>query len=80
MFVADLGELISRQSFEESEKRKHDAVEEAVNETWEAAHKIKKQAIEETEIKAKTAHEKVIRKINKQHERTLRVSLTEGKS
>lgn len=48
-------------------------VEKAVADTWEAAHEVKMQAVQDALEKANVKHEKQLRKLARQHERTLKV-------
>ena len=73
--IIDLGELINRQSKDESAKARQVAVEKAVADTWEAAQELKIQAVKEALAKVQTQHDKQMRKLAKQHERALKVCL-----
>ncbi|XP_067936637.1 uncharacterized protein C6orf163-like [Watersipora subatra] len=69
--IMDLGELINRQTREESVKLQQVAVEKAVAETWEAAKELKIQAVREALDEAKVQHEKQLQQLRQQHERSI---------
>lgn len=71
----DLGELISRQARAETVKAHKLMIEKAVADTWEEADKEKVKAVEETLEKTQIKHEKQLRRLSKQHERALTVSM-----
>ena len=72
-FTSDLGELINRQSKDESVKVRQDAIERAVADAWEAAQEIKVKAVKDAVEKAQVQHEKQLRRVARQHDRALKV-------
>lgn len=76
-YITDLGELINRSSRDESEKSHHAAVEKAIADTWESAHQIKLQAVQDALQKAQLLHEKQTRQLIRQHKRAIKVSEAE---
>lgn len=70
--IIALGELINRQSHEKQETFSRMAVEKAVASTWEAAHQIKVEAVQEALNALQIQHEKQLKKLSRQHERRVK--------
>ncbi len=75
MNITDLGRSFHERTLEKCHTEKVEAVRAAEQATWEAAEIVKKEALEVALKKAQLEHDKQIRKINKEHQRAIKVSV-----
>lgn len=68
-----LGELINKEYESETEKRKQQAVEQAVNESWRTAQELREQAVKDAVSSIQSKHEKQLRRLSRQNDRAIKV-------